>query len=439
MKKGLFILVTNAAPLLDAELACVYEPQGLTEGLAPGVRAVILDAALADSDKLRMAQACAARRIPFLYWAVPADLQPHGEMLTQEILALLREQNDWWEEPPQPRTVADLEMQTLVEIITTANAHLEPGEVMRSVMERIQRVIPCEAWSVLMLEEPDRDCLYFAAAFGPGSDHLQDLTLPVGQGIAGWCFQHRQPLVVNNVRKDRRFFDQIDKSTAFETRSILCAPLISRGRPIGVIEMLNKKQAHFNDSDLDLVKILVNPAAVAIENAFLFQKSERLTITDDLTQLYNSRYLNRCIETEVKRAERTGQPFSILFLDLDGFKSINDSYGHPQGSQSLVEVAGIIRQASRDVDIVGRYGGDEFVLILPNTDQVGAIKVAERIRNHIEEYILNEIQLTASIGIASYPEHGLTKKALVRAADTAMYRVKDRGKNGILVADTIVS
>ena len=251
--------------------------------------------------------------------------------------------------------------------------------------------------------------------------------------------QTGEATIVNDTARDPRFTRQFDKRTQFQTRSILCAPLVSRGRTIGVVEVINKLGGRFTRADLALVLTLVEPCAIAIENAILFQRTEQLTITDDLTRLFNSRYLNLYLGREIKRCKRHGIPLSVIFLDLDGFKSINDQYGHLAGSGTLTEVGKILAQGVRESDILARYGGDEFVVVLPETPAAGALVIAERLRRAIEEHPFLEAQglsarISASFGIASYPDHALTPEGLIQKADQAMYRVKERDKNGIEVA-----
>jgi diguanylate cyclase (GGDEF)-like protein len=171
----------------------------------------------------------------------------------------------------------------------------------------------------------------------------------------------------------------------------------------------------------------------------LFQRTEQLTITDDLTKLFNSRDMNLYIGREIKRCKRHGIPLSVIFLDLDGFKGINDQYGHLAGSGTLAEVGSILAEEVRESDILARYGGDEFVVVLPETPPGGALVIAERLRRAIEEHAFLGAQglsarISASFGIASYPDHALTPEGLIQKADQAMYRVKERDKNGIEVA-----
>jgi diguanylate cyclase (GGDEF)-like protein len=326
----------------------------------------------------------------------------------------------------------------LTDVVRTANSILEPAKVIELVMEKIRQLIPSEAWSLLMVDEEKQE-LVFEAALGAKGPDISSYKLKMGEGVAGWVARAGKPAIVNDTSRDPRFTSRYDGWTAFATRSILCAPFVSRGRTIGVLEIINKRHGRFTRSDLDLVLTLVEPCAIALENAILFQRTEQLTITDDLTKLFNSRYLNLYLSREIKRCKRHGIPLSIIFLDLDGFKGINDQYGHLAGSGTLTEVGAILADGVRESDILARYGGDEFVAVLPETPASGALVIAERLRRSIEEnHFLKSMglsaRISASFGIASYPDHALTPEALIQKADQAMYRVKEREKNGIEVA-----
>ncbi|HEX6739636.1 MAG TPA: sensor domain-containing diguanylate cyclase [Vicinamibacteria bacterium] len=326
----------------------------------------------------------------------------------------------------------------LTDIVKTANSILEPKKVIELIMGKIQQLIPCQAWSMLMVDEEKQE-LTFEMALGEKGKDLSNLRVKIGEGVAGWVAQTGKPTIVNDASKDPRFARRFDTQTHFQTRNILCAPLISRGRTIGVVQVINRVGGKFTQADLDLLLTLVEPCAIAIENAVLFQRTEQLTITDDLTKLFNSRYLNVYIGREIKRCKRHGIPLSIIFLDLDGFKGVNDQYGHLAGSRTLTEVGGILAEAVRESDILARYGGDEFVVVLPETPPAGALVIAERIRKAVAGHAFLkdqgvEARISASFGIASYPDHALTPEGLIQKADQAMYRVKEKDKNGIEVA-----
>ena len=221
-------------------------------------------------------------------------------------------------------------------------------------------------------------------------------------------------------------------------KSILCYPLVHKGEKIGAIELVNKVGGVFTPDDQALIEMMLNPLAIAVRTVEMFESAERLTITDDLTKLYNYRYLMSYLEADVKRCLRYKKKVSLLFIDVDGFKRINDTFGHLVGSQALAEMGQVFRRIVRETDVVGRYGGDEFVIVLPETPLNGAMVIAERIRKKVEEceFVARNlsIRLTVSLGIANCPKHTLTAEGLIKKADAAMYRAKELSKNSIKVA-----
>lgn len=244
-----------------------------------------------------------------------------------------------------------------------------------------------------------------------------------------------QPIVIaaaEDLAKDARYE---------KFHSVLLMPLHTRGRLVGVIEMATQQQGEvFNSQEIRFVEQIVGALSSALANANAFNQVERLGQIDDLTQLYNSRYLYKGLEAEIKRSRRYKTPISVIFIDLDGFKQVNDINGHLCGSATLTEVANLMIGLVRETDIVARYGGDEFVLVLPETPAEHAVVIAERIRKKIETNIFrgggdNEIYLTASFGVASYPENASSPAALIRCADKAMYVAKECNKNQVVLAN----
>ena len=189
--------------------------------------------------------------------------------------------------------------------------------------------------------------------------------------------------------------------------------------------------------DRIVLQTVASELVVAVENSRLYRLTKRLAITDELTDLYNYRYLQQRLDEEIGRADRYGKRLSLLMLDVDNFKSVNDAHGHRVGDGVLAEIGHVLKSTVREVDVVARYGGEEFSVILPETDASGAFIVAEKIREAIsltrfrDEDGERRIHVTVSLGLASYPVHAHDKESLLRAADDAVYRAKEGGKNRV--------
>jgi len=317
---------------------------------------------------------------------------------------------------------------------------LQVDQVLKTIMDKIQDFLRPDTWSLLLVDEKTNE-LYFQIATGESASKLKDVRLKMGEGIAGWVAQTAQAAIVPDVSKDRRFFAGVDAKTEMRTHSVVCVPIRSKERVLGVIELINYVgQRDFNDADLALLQALADYAAIALENALHVARIHELTITDDVTALYNVRHLNFVLDTEIYRSNRYSYQFSVIFIDLDHFKHVNDNHGHLAGSKLLKELAELLRGSLRMIDYAFRYGGDEFVVLLPQTDKDNATIVARRLRDRLNEHVfLKEenlnLQLTSSIGIATYPVDARSKADLIRLADEAMYLVKNTTRNNIALAN----
>jgi len=324
------------------------------------------------------------------------------------------------------------------EVSKTLTSALELDDILVTIMKKAKKLIKADTWSILLRDEDTGELVFEKTSGKKGEkNRIKKFRLKMGEGIAGWVAQEGIPVVVPDVSMDTRFYSQIEKETDLKTKSLMCVPIKSKGSIIGVLEIISKTAGEpFSKDDLDLLMRLVDHAAIAIERASLYQKMAELSITDDLTKLFNTRYLNRTLEIEIARSTRHHSSLSLIFMDVDHFKMINDNYGHLIGSKLLVELGQLLIRSLRAIDIVARYGGDEFVIVLPQTSPPSAIQIAERIRKSIEQNVFLKkegysLRVTASFGVASFPESAKSKEDLLRLADEAMYRVKYQTRNGV--------
>lgn len=326
------------------------------------------------------------------------------------------------------------ELTSLLEIGKTLISSLELRDVLQSIMAQVERLLQPKTWSLLLMDE-ESDELYFEIAVSPVADELKGIRLKQGEGIAGWVAQHGQPLLIPDVSLDPRFASHVAEEVNYPVRSILCAPLKIRDRVFGVIELVNTaEERYFNEDDLPLLDAVADFAAIAIDNARNYKKVKELVVTDDLTGLYNARHFHEVLEYEIERSRRYYSQVSLLFLDLDHFKDINDRYGHLVGSRMIAEVGRLIRRNIRSTDCPVRYGGDEYVVILPNTNKDGVLAVARNLQSKLDAHQFltdsnEQINITASFGAATFPDDACDRTSLIRAADSAMYEAKLAGRN----------
>jgi diguanylate cyclase (GGDEF)-like protein len=319
----------------------------------------------------------------------------------------------------------------VIDAVREANATLEPRKVGDWLVRQANNWIPAGCWAVVAHDVNGQLNVLADAGLTPGFG-------PSLWSCANWVMRHGVEFFSSDLSQDSR-------ASAGAVGTAAAFPLVCRGRTVGALVGLDAQPSStvptLGAPLVLALRAVLEPPAIALDNALALQKAEALSVTDDLTRLYNSRYLNLVLRRETKRASRSGRPVSLLFLDLDGFKNVNDTHGHLAGSRSLVEAAAIIRSCARETDVVARFGGDEFALILPDTGREGAMSVATRIRERIKNARFLtadglDIHLTASIGVATLPDVAASAEELLQAADMAMYQVKAAGKDGIHIAVT---
>jgi len=328
---------------------------------------------------------------------------------------------------------------TFTEIGKALTSSLDMKEVLSIVMDKVSALLRPNNWSLLLVDQETGE-LRFEVAIGKGAEKLKHVKLKPGEGVAGWVAREKVPVLVPDVSKDPRFSHKADDVSHFTTQSIICVPLITRNRCLGVIELINKvEEEGFVEEDLMVLTAIADFTAIAIDNAISLSRVHELTIKDDLTGLYNSRFLHSRLEYEVERAKRFRIPLSMIFLDLDNFKMVNDVHGHLHGSKLLQEIALLILGRIRNIDMACRYGGDEFIVLMPETSKQDARIVAEKLRGAMKKAVFLEDEginahLTGSFGVASYPDDADDKNGLIQMADKAMYKVKNSTRDAVAEA-----
>jgi diguanylate cyclase (GGDEF)-like protein len=304
------------------------------------------------------------------------------------------------------------------------------------LFERVGRLVPCETTTLVFYDtEGHRLVFRSSRALEPGV--IDGVRLRLDRGIAGWVARHREGLRLDDASADPRHDPTLARETGLAPRGMICVPLVHRGRLLGVVQAINRIDGRgFTDHQAAMVQALADHAAVAIANAQLYHEVEQASLTDDLTGLGNTRSFHRVLPALLERS----RPLSLVLLDLDRLKPVVDGHGHLVGSQTIATVGRLIADVLRPSDVAARFGGDEFVILLPNTDTETARGIAERIRVAVEacptpDGVDVDIRhVTASLGVATAPTHAPDADGLFRAADAAMYAVKRGQRNGVAVA-----
>ncbi|HSG06311.1 MAG TPA: sensor domain-containing diguanylate cyclase, partial [Nitrospiria bacterium] len=254
-------------------------------------------------------------------------------------------------------------------------------------------------------------------------------------GLTSHILNQEEPIAVSDFKKFPRFNNPLMLREG--VKSLMASPLTSEGKIMGILYVDDFKVRKYSARELSLLSLLSNYAAMAIEKMRLLESSRLEAITDELTGLYNHRHFRKQLNLEINRAERYRRPVSLMMIDIDYFKLYNDTNGHIKGNEVLKSLGGILKEGSREVDIVARYGGEEFAIIMPETAKKEARALSERVRKKVESFKfpkttkLPEKKLTVSIGTASFPANAASGFDLIEEADKMLYQAKNTGRNRV--------
>ena len=343
-----------------------------------------------------------------------------------------------------------------------ALSQLKVGTFLGEILSKATAFVPAEAGPILMDRPLERGrtaaetSLYFVATFGPAASRLLGESLQASRGVVGRVYRTGEPYLMDDPDNDPNFYARIDREHDFSTSSVVAVPIRIEHAVCGVLELINRREREkYSRRDLKLLEIFARYTSASIENLLDAQRANEMARRDDLTGLHNDRFFHHRLSEDLIRADVTGSSVALIFLDLDNFKDVNDTHGHLAGSQVLKEFGYLLKKTVQaDGATLARYGGDEFVIILPDHDVADALAVADQILEALsrtaflqgsfswsEGPVYWRRALTSSFGVAVYPIHlprqgstDLKKNLLLRAADQAMYEAKADGKNRIVVA-----
>jgi len=323
-----------------------------------------------------------------------------------------------------------------LEVGKLLTATLDRKKILELIMLKVSQLIDAQNWSLLLKDEATGE-LTFEIVVGINQELVRGTRLAIGEGIAFQVAETGLPRFIPDVQDDPKFSRKIDRLTGFTTRSIICLPLKIHGAVLGVIEIINVPDMEaFQTRDLPILRILADYAAIAIENARSFSVIQRMGIMDEYTGLYNARFLHQILDKWIQNDPHGKRKIAVVFMDVDNFKEVVDGYGHLLGTQVLKELGETISSCLAEKDILVKYGGDEYVIILTDIEKSTAIQRMEQILQAIRGavYLKTEpkpVKVTASFGMAMYPEDAQTKKDLLLVADNLMYGIKKSSKNGM--------
>ncbi len=315
---------------------------------------------------------------------------------------------------------------------------MDLDSILQTIMDKMAEYFRPENWSLLMVDEEQED-LYFAIAVGNAAESLKNVRLKVGEGIAGWVAKHGEQLIVPDVIADPRFAKRIDEMTQLGDPLHHLRPAALQAPGAG-----SDPTGQREHGGIRRAGTVFSPGAVRLRR---HRHRERPLGGEDsgthhhrrLHRAFNARHLYKTLEAEVYRSSRFGYEFTVLFIDLDHFKQVNDTHGHLIGSKLLAEIGYLVKAQLRLIDFAFRYGGDEFVILLPQTGKDAALVVARRLRDTLRTMLFCKeeglnLNVRASIGVATFPHDAKSPHDIIRQADEMMYMVKNTTRDNIGIA-----
>lgn len=324
----------------------------------------------------------------------------------------------------------------LVSVIETSQelgTSASQEKILQLVTQDVMRLFDCST-VVVYLKDPDatNEPVLRVASVASPVDAFSDFNSELAHSIIGQVIKEKKGRIVDDF-DNYQPEEAIRKNPAL--RAAMVAPLLFEDQALGAVFVAQNQPAIYNEQLFRLFQMLANQVALAVRNVQLHKTTETLAITDSLSGLFTHGYFQEHLGKEMVNAKYANQALSLMIIDVDFFKKVNDSYGHPQGDALLKQLGGVIKQVTRPTDVVCRYGGDEFTVTMLDTNRISAVVIAERIRQNVEDYefvVGNQIvHITVSGGVASFPEDAQTKKDLIEKADKAMYESKRKGRNNI--------
>jgi diguanylate cyclase (GGDEF)-like protein len=306
------------------------------------------------------------------------------------------------------------------------------------LLEDATKLTHTPAGSVVLFDE-GRAQMQFGAVKGFSRRFSKTIRWDIRKGgLTHAVLNHKGPLVIENIADHPGFNNPVVLNEGIQ--SLMAASLISQGKIIGIVYVNDFRPRRFSPQEISLLKLTSSIAATSIDKARSLEVAMALAVTDELTGLYNHRYFTQRLSQEIRRAARYHRPVLLALLDIDYFKHYNDTFGHLGGNEVLRQLAGVIKEEVRDVDVIARFGGEEFAVIMPETSEKKAMVALTRLRKRVAQFPfrgrekLPRRKITVSIGVAAYPAHSVDAHNLIQRADEALYEAKDRGRNRVVFA-----